>query len=359
MWLGTYCLTDGWDRIVQIPYLVYIPERDRLLLLLNCDSPLQAMCLCSDDRGASWSEPSRVDSGAKDVPGGNSIGTALTHLGGGRLLLHMRGSHWFSSNCGATWGSPRELPPSSAGEPWREWDPPLVDRAADSGEVTRLMSFAADHPASGGCFQGYIRFSFDAGQSWTGEICVPQWHKVNEVAFIRAANGHIVAACRTDNPDRFKDDIDHFGGLAVSISADDGQTWSALDVLYEYGRHHPSMVLMPDGRIVMSYIVREGYPEDAGGYARFGIEAVVSSDHGATWDVDDRYILAEWAAGDKSDKYYLWAPQGSSTVLLPDGVLLTAYSSGCRIKDATAPELGPRDVTLIRWRLRENPLCAH
>ena len=182
---------------------------------------------------------------------------------------------------------------------------------------------------------------------------MPEFHAVNEVAFIRAANGHIVAGCRTDNPNQYKGRIDHFGGLAVSISTDNGQTWSKPDVLYESGRHHPSMVLMPNGEIVMSYIVREGYPVDPDGFMQFGIEAVVSRDNGKTWDMATRYVLARWSANDKGPYYYLWAPQGTSTVLLPDGTLLTTYSSGYRIKDVNAPRSGPRDVGLVHWQLNE------
>ena len=347
-------VTEGWNRIAQIPYMVYMPERDRVVMVLNCDTPLRAMTLSSDDHGATWSAPRYVQEGPDGEPGPQcSMATGLTDLGAGKLMLHMSNQHWFSSDYADTWGDPRPIPPSSAGKAWHESDPLLVDREPSTGAVTRLTSFCSDHPEADGYFQGYVRFSTDGGRTWSDEVRVPEWHRVNEVAFIRAANGHIVAACRTDNPDRFKGGIDHFGGLAVSVSDDDGQTWSELDVLYEHGRHHPSLVLMPGGPIVMSYIVREGYPIDPEGFAQFGIEAVVSRDNGRTWDISKRYVLARWSANDTGALYYLWAPQGSSTIRLPDGTLLTAYSSGYRIYNPDAPQLGPRDIGLVHWQLHE------
>ena len=345
-------VSEGWSQITQIPYMVYMPEKDRVLMLLNRGETLHGMVLASDDHGATWSEPRYVRAGADGEPGGKSgIATGLTYLGNGRLMLHMGPRHWLSVDYGESWDCFRPIPPSTAGKLWHEWDPLLVDKDPATGAVTRLLSFCSDHPEPDGYFQGYVRFSEDEGCSWREEIRVPQWHKVNEVALIRAANGHIIAGCRTDNPDQYKDRIDHFGGLAVSISTDDGQTWSQPDVLYESGRHHPSLVLMPGGEIVMAYIVREGYPTDPNGFAQFGIEAVVSRDHGKTWNMANRYVLDRWSANSQGSLYYLWAPQGSSTVLLPGNSLLTAYSSGYRISNVDAPQMGPRDVGLVRWKL--------
>ena len=75
--------------------------------------------------------------------------------------------------------------------------------------------------------------------------------------------------------------IDHTEGLGVSVSTDEGQTWSAW--LDDWGRHHPSLILLPGGEIVMTYVVRKGYVNTPDGFPQFGIEAVVSRDHGQTW----------------------------------------------------------------------------
>jgi len=49
-------VTERWNRVVAVPYIVYMPEKDRLLMLVGCDYPHHAMVLTSDDRGATWTE---------------------------------------------------------------------------------------------------------------------------------------------------------------------------------------------------------------------------------------------------------------------------------------------------------------
>jgi hypothetical protein len=71
------------------------------------------------------------------------------------------------------------------------------------------------------------------------------------------ANGHLVAACRTDTPARMQPEvIDHTEGLGISISTDDGGSGSRVRKLYDWGRHHPSLVRLSGGDIVMTYVVR-------------------------------------------------------------------------------------------------------
>ncbi|MBP7431897.1 MAG: exo-alpha-sialidase, partial [Candidatus Hydrogenedentes bacterium] len=76
-------VTESWNRVVAVPYLVYMPEKDRLLMLVGCDYPHHAMVLTSDDQGATWTPPRpvRLDADGKTVPG---LGTSLTYLGNGK-----------------------------------------------------------------------------------------------------------------------------------------------------------------------------------------------------------------------------------------------------------------------------------
>jgi hypothetical protein len=176
---------------------------------------------------------------------------------------------------------------------------------------------------------------------------------VSEVALLRAANGDLVAACRTDIPPKFKGQtLDHYEGLAVSISKDGGRSWSTLNKLYDWGRHHPAMLLMPNGDILMTYVVRLGYVDAKDGTPQFGVEAVVSHDNGATWDLDHRYILHFWK-GNRKDENAWWASsQCTSPVLLPDGSVLTAFGTGYRVapKPAVPNQPAPRDIGLVLWR---------
>ena len=347
-------VTKSWNRVVAVPYLAHMPEKDRLLMLVGCDYPHQAMVLSSDDHGTTWTEPRYLHVDAKGKSDA-AFSVGLTYLGKGRLMANSGATHWVSNDYGNTWAAITN-PPASNGRPWIEWDPLLVDRNPTTGHVDRLMSFCSDNLQPNGHFQGYIRFSTDGGSTWVNEIKVPEMARVNEVAFIRAKNGHIIAACRTDNPEKYAKEIDHYGGLAVSISKDNGQTWSALNTLYEWGRHHPSMVLMPNGQIVMTYVVRKGYPDTPEGFPQFGVEAVVSHDNGATWDLEHRYILDEWVGNRPSSDPHSWWPssQATSSVLFSDGSILTAFGTGYRSKKVNG-QSAPRDVGLILWRPEQTP----
>ena len=76
-------VTESWHRVVAVPYIVYMSEKDRVLMLVSCDYPHQAMTLTSEDRGDTWSEPRFVhtDEAGK---GDTGMGIGLVHLGNGK-----------------------------------------------------------------------------------------------------------------------------------------------------------------------------------------------------------------------------------------------------------------------------------
>jgi hypothetical protein len=53
-----------------------------------------------------------------------------------------------------------------------------------------------------------------------------------------------------------------------------------------------------------------------------------------------------------------WYPssQATSTVLLPDGSMLTAFGTGYRCQDTVKGQPAPRDVGLVKWRLNTGTL---
>ncbi len=197
-----------------------------------------------------------------------------------------------------------------------------------------------------------------------------QWKGVSEVALVRAGNGDLIGACRTDIPRRIESGLDHFEDLGISVSKDDGNTWSTVEKLYDYGRHHPSLILMPNMDIVMTYVVRLGYVESLDGFPQFGVVAVVSHDHGRTWDLDHRYILHAWVGNRKGPdedgigRAYWPSPQATSSVLLPDGSILTVFGTGYRSKPGLSEDgtgtskFAPRDVGVVHWRTSSESLNA-
>lgn len=359
-------VTESWNRVVAVPYLVYMPEKDRLLMLVCCDYPHRAMTLSSNDHGVTWTKPAHVHvdrAGKPDI----GMGVGLTYLGRGKAVVNCGDRRWFSKDYGASWDTSLPIAPMPSGRPWNAWDPLLVERDPATGAVTHLtetgydMNLAVYQAAKGGDYSfGHLRFSADEGRTWSKAVQVPQWKGVSEVALLRAANGDLVAACRTDIPPKFKGQtLDHYEGLGVSISKDRGVTWSAVKKLYAWGRHHPSLLPMPNGDVLMTYVVRLGYVVAPNGMPQFGIEAVTSHDHGATWDLDHRYILHCWVGNrPASDTNAWWASsQATSSVLLPDGSVLTAFGTGYRSHPgAAANQPTPRDVGLVLWRLGEHPL---
>ncbi len=356
-------ISEQWGRSAQMPYLVYMPEKDELLMLFLSERPTRALLTSSADHGATWSTPAYMHldaAGKPDTP----YATALTYLGAGRVLsVSAEGAsdwNWVSGDFGHTW---RQLPrpPAFPGKQLYSWDPFFVDAVPHNGHHPELVEsgyVSIGKWEEGGYSQGVIRFSPDEGQTWGPAAMIPQWRNRNEVVISRAKNGDWIAACRSDSPARFRRLVyDNYSGFGTSTSKDRGKTWSEVNVLFDWGRHHPSMVVLPDGDVVMTYAVRRGYPRTPDGYPQMGIEAVVSHDNGRTWDLDHRYLLVTWAGLVKGpDGAYIAQSQSTSSLLLPDGSILTAYGGAQRAVRTTPGASEPRDIGLIRWRLNRAPL---
>jgi hypothetical protein len=345
-------LSQTWNgENAQMPYMVYLPEKKRVLMLLSCRKPTFAALIHSDDLGKTWS-PRRwmhIDKGGN--PDADALG--LTYLGSGKLLAFPEDcrSLWTSSDDGETW---QRLASGTSNEEFYMWDPLLYLRAEGDrgGRLIKACWRPTGAPREspvGKYSQAYLGTSSDDGHTWTVPVKVPQWLGVNEICLQTAANGDWVAACRLDNPpwSTHRDIPDLYSGLGVSISKDQGHTWSNVKVLFEFGRHHPSMILLPDGRILMTYVVRLGYPNTADGFPVVGVEAIVSNDNGQTWDMEHRYILAKWESDLRGEDSWYCSVQSTSTVLLPNNTVLTAFGTGFR--NFPGAEWCKMDAAVIRW----------
>ena len=352
---------SAYDHI-HGPCMLYFPEKDRILIVANaCDystMKYNTVMMISDDRGASWRYSFPVNALGETLD--FTYCSAIGNLGGGRVILHSADGKrapgeiivlQFSEDYGETWTSSAVFPAEAGGKDFYSWgDAFLVeeDLIILGGYIEPAGRFEDSAKSISG-----LRFSHDSGMTWTGMVQVPEWIGFNEVQLVRAANGDLVAGLRRDYPRRVaKYGNDNTGGLGVSRSTDNGSSWSEVQVLYDWGRHFPSMTVMPRGEIIMTYVMRMGYPETAeGGLPQFGIEAVISRDHGRTWDLDHRYLLADWAGKTRSPLGWLYGCQSTSTVRLPDDSLITVYSNGYRstANSKLKANGAAYDVCLIHW----------
>jgi len=348
------------DKLVDIPAraqattdpqawghsFLYMPDKNRLLLQTG------DLEFYSDNLGNNWI--------TKTTPALRHF----TYLGNGNVLGRTeKMGRLLSNDYGITW-HPFAPVPSVPGQEvvFGSMGPDLVDKTPSTGNVVRLAE-SVDR---------YIRFSTDGGLTWPTVIDAP-W--CSETVLARAGNGDIVAATRTSTwagyieatgtnvPDtktisydrwRVGTEYDFYCGFGIHISKDDGHTWSPIKQLYMHGRHHASIVLMPNNDLVMSYVVRLGYEDTPDGLPQYGIEAMVSHDHGQSWDLEHRYVLDKWR-GEWADHpgglVKLMAPNETYTVILRDGSLITSFERGVQ-------EAGVgyhRQLKLIHWQLHEEP----
>ncbi len=311
--------------------------------------PVAAM---SKDNAKTWSDWIAI-SGATTRP------LFLTNLGGGHLSFiaveNGQQTTFFSSDYGRTWPERVAVTPASDGGQFDVEGNPLVDRDARGrartlAQVGYSSNDNRDWPR--GFYTGRLRWSKDGGRTWEKETAPPQWRYEDEVdgkkvvrgvsegSLVRAANGWIVAALRTDMPARYlgRPNNDSLEGLAISISKDNGKTWTPLNVLFDAGRHHPHLLRMPNGDIVMTYIVRDDIRGGRLASYRRGCEALISHDNGLTWDTSRRIILDEFEFND-GQEWFNGETGHLYSALLKDGSILTCYGN-----------YRTRGCTLIHWR---------
>lgn len=321
----------------------------------------------SPDRGDTWST-------FTTVPGAIGRPVMLTDLGKGRLAFQTdpMGSflsiQYFSADYGRTWPESKELQAAANGgtRPDGETVPgffgvegnALVDYDA-AGRVTQVAQIGWNFekgkpwPAASSA-GGILRWSRDGGRTWTNETIPNAWtfqaphgdrmetRGVSEGSLVRAANGWLVAAVRADMPPRFVDgpNDDSLEGTAVSISKDDGKTWSPAQVLFEAGRHHADLLRLPNGDLLMTLIVRNDVApgELRNASSRRGCEAVLSRDNGLTWDVEHRYIVDSFDYLDP-EHWFDGKCGHLSSCLLDDGSVLTVYGNYVKA-----------GAVMVRWR---------
>ena len=160
----------------------------------------------------------------------------------------------------------------------------------------------------------------------------------SEGALVRARNGWLVSTHRTTLPVPFPGpQSDQYRSTRVSISQDEGRTWSPAERVVD-GCMHAHLLRLPDGDLVMTVVRRHDIEDGRLVSYRRGYEAIISHDDGLTWDVDRKYILDEWEFYDSLQPAVGQCGHLYST-LLDDGSILTVINNYLTM-----------GMTLIRWR---------
>ena len=297
----------------------------------------QTLITISDDRGATWSGYI-VPEGIRCRP------MMLADLGNG-VITFVGGDEdgpcrFFSHDYGRTWPERVPNPPAPESGAFGTEGNPLVERDA-GGVATRIAetghSMVGAYPDV--VMHGYLRWSDDGGRTWPHVVEPPQWRYEetyagktyqfcgNEGGLVRAANGWLIAALRGFPPARHIEHPivdDSIEGTFVSISTDDGETWAEPNWLWEGGRHHAALARLPNDDLVMTVVRRVDFRDGRLVSYRRGCDALISHDHGQTWNLDRMIVLDEFALC--QDVLWINAECGHlASIALDDGSMLSAY----------------------------------
>ena len=258
----------------------------------------------SRDGGKTWGEQVTVF----DLPGRDDAIDALGSLSDGTLIAGVVSYTWAgerytgegwsadtyilrSQDHGVTWSKPVLLETTPLG-----WLYPF-GRPVELEDGTVLMSgHGAPSPREPNqVMTSFVVRSRDGGRSW-GEYAEIARH-FNETCMARLPSGKLAAALRKDG-----------GSTSLSFSSDGGKTWSQPAQVTEKGEHPSDLLVLADGRLLLTHGVR---------HQPYGVQAMISRDEGATWEKQKK-ILLEWD-GDHGDLGY------PTSIQRPDGRIVTTY----------------------------------
>jgi hypothetical protein len=305
-----------------------------------------AECWVSQDAGISWQ---RAGIPVPNGPGTNRMNHASGVAPDGSLIAIVGG--WDRVRAKVPFGTPiPPMPPGplrgkgmdpvpaisrDGGRTWKQHPPvpPLPD--SDGRVVAWGRIHALPDGKLGAMFYRaavYFFTSSDGGASWQKRGQLIPAHKEelarthNETDWIRLDNGDLFAAART-----YGDRI-----LEAYRSTDGGVTWKSEGALTMPSQHPASFVRLPDGQILLSYGTRNT--------GHRGVSFRVADPTARRWS--DPIALVDFEdlpvkPGEKrpTDGGY------PSTIVMPDGMLITAYYT------ASIPDHPRYHMGVVRWKL--------
>ena len=238
----------------------------------------------SDNEGRTWSQPVEFHRGLERPQ--------PVHLGENRLMLLPMdddGFLSFSNDAGKTWSPKEKFPRLPDGRITYHKGSVLVEKNVISAVFTAAVK---PHGPTGWRAQSLVRQSRDGGKTWKDGYWFPPEWQTSEGSIVRAADGALVVSLRTAQPPNYPEFSDHWRRLTTTRSTDEGKTWTDHQVHFKYGKVHSDLIRLKDGRLLMTYAARMG---EIDGHIYHGIEAVISDDHGKTWQWNKRFTLFRWA----------------------------------------------------------------
>lgn len=308
------------DTYAVFPSLAHDPATDRLSVAFRAGGPRshidaqgsRTVTMVSDDGGRTWQEGPMLPSPPFTGPDGirvrvrckwwreHSADERQQLLDQGYLVQDVRPGVVAicagaicdrSTDGGRTWTS-------------QEIEMPFMACLASGMNHLQLADGTILFPTYGSVKVGdhdssWLLRSTDYGLTWQHVLVglKPGLH-LNEPAIIECKNGRLLMVMRTGMGN------DH---LWQAVSDDRGATWHDLKDTGIKG-HPPDLLRLQDGRILLSY----GYR-----HLPMGIRCAVSSDDGATWDLEHL-----WSLRDDGGGYDLGYPH---SVQLKDGTVVTVY----------------------------------
>jgi tRNA(adenine34) deaminase len=167
----------------------------------------------------------------------------------------------------------------------------------------------------------FLLRSRDGRRTW-GDLSLIARH-YNETTLLRLPTGALLAVMRSADESKY---------LATAVSRDRGYTWTAPKRITARSEHPGDLLLLADGRVLLTFGVR---------HRPYGVQAMLGKDGGENWDYKHRIMLA-WD-GDHGDLGY------PISIQRRDGRIVTAYY----IVYGPYDPFGIRDYTQIR------PLSDH
>ncbi len=258
----------------------------------------------SDDGGESWSYPFYIDPRGPD-----DRNPAFGVTPDGILLCAFYRADCYENGVyGRESGRPFDVVLSRStdgGETWSTAEPiasvvgesgGVFGRTVITGDGDLLMPYYKFHPTEAPYREtGYLQ-SQDSGQTWSGFRSIAT--EYNESSILPLPDGRLLVAMRANEG----------GHTALAESADGGATWTAPQQVTGANEHPPDLLLLADGRVLLTYGRR---------LAPCGVRGMVSHDQGRSWRTDEKLVLV--ADSVTRDCGY------PSSVQLADGSILTAY----------------------------------